>query len=236
VLLVAPALAAEVLRGERLEWSVQWLGMEAGRVVAQVSGTTERATLEITSWSTGLAAALHPVDDFIRSTWVPGLGSVRYETRFREGRFAQDQDIALGPERIVARRHELRGGAWRDVEDSYPYEAGAEDPISSLWRLRAGDPARDATFACFTGRKTHGILVRALGHDEQGWRLEVGAAADRARHGVFYVWIDDSPSRLPVRAEFPTRAGTVSLVLTSSLQAPPGFPGAARELSRGAVP
>lgn len=168
----------------------------------------------------GWLDGLYPIDDWMRSTFALGGGSLRYETRFREGRFHQDQDMRLGPPEVVVARSQRFDEGWRSSEGRYRWVDGAEDPISAVYRLRVDAPpvGGSVDFPVFNGKKTLTLrAVAAAGPEVDGAptrELTVRSAADGDYEGSVRLLLTEDADRVPVRAWIGTRAGPVAVALT----------------------
>lgn len=218
--LLPPAHAAPLVDGERLEWSVAWLGVPAGRAWATLRARGEGWAVEAGCRSAEWLAGLYPIDDWLLSEWGAD-GSARYRTRFREGRFLQDQDMRFGPEAFVVARTQWIDEAWKSWEDRHAPVAGAHDPVSAFYRVREVAPPVGETrsLPLWTGRR--GATVRIVGvaastvDGVAAWELEVLTVAGEDVKGRMRVWLSDDEDRVPLAAEIDTRAGAVRVTLAS---------------------
>ena len=213
------AMAGPVEVGERLEWSVEWMGMQAGTAWAQVREGDDGYVLSAGCDSAGMVEKMYPVHDLLTSWWSVDGGSRRYTTRFREGRFQQDLDMALGPEVVVQRNQRFDTG-WRRTEDRYSGAAVLEDPVSAFFRLRtligsvSGGTLR---FPLFTGSRTVTLRADVRREPVDGvprLRVEVGTEHDGDVKGRMTVHFSDDADKVPVRVTVQTRAGPVYARLT----------------------
>lgn len=218
ILLVGVAMAAPLTHGERLEWAVSWMGIEAGSAWSTVARNGEAWVVEAGARNAGWLDHLYPIEDWMRSTWQ-GAGSQRYETRFREGRFHQDQDMRLGPPEILVHRGQDGDQGWHEWESRYRHVPGAEDPISAVFRLRVAPPPVGGSidFPVFNGKKT--LTLRATGAvgapvDGVATReVQVRSASDGDYDGQVTLLLSEDDDRVPLRAFVGTRAGTVTIAL-----------------------
>jgi hypothetical protein len=220
LLLLGVALAAPLTSGERLEWTVSWMGIDAGTAWSTLTGAGDAWVVETGARNAPWLDALHPIDDWMRSTWSPVAGSRRYETRFREGRFRQDQDMVLGPPEVRVHRGQQGDEGWRTWDSHYRWVAGSEDPISAVYALRVRPPevggSTDVTV--FNGKKT--LVLRASGStgprvDGVATRsVDVRSASDGDYAGSLTLLLSEDADRVPLRASIGTRAGTVTVALT----------------------
>lgn len=217
LLAALPLLAAGFGPGERLAWTVTWMGIEAGEVTATVAEAGDAWAIEVASRSARWLEPLYPIDDRLVSVWDPATGSRAYTTRFREGRFHQDQRMRFGPDAIVVWRNQRFDDGWRAWEDRYDAAPGVEDPVSALYRLRAAPLAEETRFPVFSGRQAIEVVAR-LGEREAvggvpAWPIEVTTEHRGDVRGRLRVWLSDDAARVPLRAVVETRAGDVTLRL-----------------------
>lgn len=212
---------APIRAGERLEWSVSWMGIAAGTAWA-TTGDLEGAVLfEAGCASAPWLAGLYPIDDHLRSEWRPGVGSRRYVTRFREGGFQQDQEIDLDGDPIVVARRQLFDDGWRAWDDHHDALPAVEDPVSAFYRLReeAGPVGERVRYTVWSGRRPSDVLVWTAAAERLG-DVEVLRVEVLAEHGggdlepKMTVWLTADADRVPVAAEVRTRAGPVRVALT----------------------
>src|SRR5688572_18625414 len=114
-LLLSAALAAPSFVGEKLRWDIAFAGVTGGQAWAEVvPGADGAVHIEAGAKNADWYERVYSIDDFVRSPWVPGAGSRRYETRFREGRFQQDQDMRLTPSGVSVWRKQRFEEGWRE--------------------------------------------------------------------------------------------------------------------------
>lgn len=218
LLALAPS-APQQFVGEILVWEIGYAGVTAGTAWARASASGEALTLEGGCQNASWYAAIYSIDDFVRSTWAPGEGSRRYETRFREGGFHQDQDMRLGAEGVEVWRHQRFDEGWRDWTDRYPPSPGAEDPVSALYRLRGLSGEGPWVWPVFTGRKTAPLRVDRLGHAVEDtlfgarpvslYSLRADHDGDIKQRGRFELSLTDDPRHVPVRAVLHSNLGPI---------------------------
>ena len=219
LLLGALAGAAEPsFAGERLEWAMRYAGLSAGSAWAEAHAVGEQLLLEAGCQNASWYDAIYQVHDWVRSTWTPGRGSSRYETRFREGSFHQDQDMHLYPDRVEVWRDQERDGVWRESTTRYPAAPSAEDPVSAMYALRSLDGDGPWTLAVWNGKRALRVTVApgpqttletAFGPlPARAISLDVPHEGEVEQKGTFTVWLGLDPSRLPLRAELRANVGT----------------------------
>ena len=217
--LVALATAAPIEVGERLEWSIEWMGMKAGVAWAQLLPDGEGYRIEAGCDTAGIAERMYPVHDRLTSRWSPEEGSRSYSTRFREGRFQQDQFMEFLTDAFVVRRSQLTDEGWRTREERYAPTEGVEDPVSAFYRIRAAElsPGESTRFPLFTGRRTLTLTATAgrpsLVGKTPALGVEVGTDNGSEVSRRFTVYFSQDEDRLPVQVVVQTRAGPVSATL-----------------------
>ena len=218
LLLIAVALAATPFDGERLRWEVRYRGVSAGEAWSEARadplGTVFEAGCNNAPWY----APIYTLDDRVWSTYSPTRGSLRYQTRFREGGFHQDQDMQLMPDRVLVWRHQRMDGAWKEWTDTYGASPGALDPVSALYVLREATGAGPWSWPVWTGKKTVALTAESRGQvslETLFGTLEVDLVALTVPHkgeveqrGGFLVYLTRDARRAPVRAELRSSVGS----------------------------
>lgn len=238
----APGATSASLAGERITWSIRYGGVAAGTAWAEAKLEPDGAVvIEGGAKNAPWYGKLYSIDDFVRSTARPEGGSTRYETRFREGGFHQDQDMRLEPGGFEVWRKQRFGEEWREWTKSYDAHPGAEDPISAVTRIRllhdealAPTPLGSGwTFPVFSGEKTWPLIVTVV--DREPLETEVlGTVQTRVvelrtehkgmleQRGRFWIWLTDDARRIPVRMVVKTNFGAVRADLVA--YRPPAVP------------
>ena len=163
LLLAAAALAGPPLPGERLRWQVRYAGVAAGEAWAEARADPLGMVVEAGCKNAPWYASIYTMSDLVWSTFSPGQGSLRYQTRFREGGFHQDQDMRLYPDRVEVWRSQRIDGAWKEWTDTYAASPGAEDPISAMYALRDLPGEGPWTASVWTGKKTISLSILPRG-------------------------------------------------------------------------
>jgi len=204
--------------GERLEWELRYAGVSAGSAWAEARSVEQGLQFEAGCQSASWYDAIYTVSDWVRSTWTPGRGSSRYETRFREGSFHQDQDMHLRADGVEVWRNLERDGVWRESTSRYPAALNAEDPVSALYVLRTLDGEGPWVFTVWNGKKALHVTVApgpettlstAFGSlPARPVSLNVPHEGQVEQKGTFTVWLGEDPAHLPLRAELKANVGT----------------------------
>ena len=238
--------------GERLTYSVQYLGMQVGGMTAEIEpgpgGTWE---IHGRAMSASWYDRIYSVNDHIISWWTPGVGSSRYVTYFREGRFQQDQDMRLSAGGFAVDRRQLRDEGWEEWSNTYKgvgYEV--EDPVSAFYRLRALPLEFGVTYdlPVFTGRLVTHILaeVEARERVDSNFgerdvirvRLYSKRKKDLKGKGRIWLWLTDDEDRVPLQVLWKSSSiGSVKATLKGwEAAAPPAEAPPAEESPPGEKP
>lgn len=202
------------VEGERLEYVASWRGIEAGYAVAETRAAGENWSTTVSCRSADWLAILYPVNDVVTSTWELGAGSLGYVTRYREGRFQQDQVLRFGKGRVDVERRQLVKGTWESSTATITAPTGANDPLSAVLALRAGGPG-DREFAVVSGRRSVPVYVTDAGIEsldgQKARRFELRTRDEGVLRDRITAWISEDASRVPLRAVVQTRAGAVTV-------------------------
>lgn len=152
--------------GESITWNVRIAGIQAGQAGTHTVDAPGEAVF-IDTWVRNAEwyAALYTIDDQTRSTWLPGQGSQRYETRFREGGFQQDQDMRLSAETCTVWRHQHFKEGWREWTTAYPGQPNLEDPVTAVFALRQRRGSGPWSLPVFSGEATWPLDASVVRHD-----------------------------------------------------------------------
>jgi hypothetical protein len=231
--------------GERLTWDVHYGGVTAGTAWSEV----RPAAGMLMTFSAGCRSAawyepIYAIDDEIESLWDSvHSGSSRYRTRFREGRFHQDQLMDIGTEGIRVWRNQEHKGTWEESVESYPAMPGpVEDPQTAFYRIRTL-PLKSGTtwrFPVFSGKHTWSLDVSVS--EGECMRSTLGPIPVlpvhiRTRHegdleqkGDILVYFSDDDRRIPLKLVIHTNVGAIRAELASYR---PGARGLAVEKTAG---
>jgi hypothetical protein len=218
--LVALAHAAPIEVGERLEWKVEWMGMQAGTAWAELRADGEGYRIEAGCDTSGMAERLYPVHDRLTSRWSPEEGSRSYVTRFREGGFQQDQWMNFAESGFSVRRTQLYKDGWKTKEDHYAGSSDVEDPVSAFYRLRTVEllPGITASFPLFTGRRTVSLVATGTEQTslsgQSALKVEVSTEHQGDIQGRLVVFMSTDGDRLPLQVVVQTKAGPVYATLS----------------------
>ena len=212
--------------GEAMRYEGSIAGIKGGHTWTRVSaGPGGALIIEAGAKSASWYEAIYQVDDYVRSTWTPGAGSSRYESRFREGNFHQDQDMDLSSAAgfVVIRRQEFDDG-WREWSTDYPGQPYVEDPASAIFQLRQLDGEGPWTFPVFSGEGTWELEVALEGREVvkgtplgdvtcRVLSLQTHHRGGWEQRGAFRVYITDDARRVPLRFVVKSSIGHVRFEL-----------------------
>lgn len=233
-------LRGDPLPLERWEWDIRFAGVRAGTAYLEIRREPDRPLrLEAACRNAPWYERIYRIDDHMRSTLHPeGRGSTGHETRFREGRFAQDQWMEIRPDGIRIRRRQRGRDGWRSWTEQLPGHGGPlDDPLTAflgLCRL----PRRfegPQVFPVFTGRRVEPLVAVSGGHHRVRTRfgrlrcqqIRIREQRPRSRHApelVVHLGIPAGPDarRFPARVSLHTRVGTFRAEITD-IRPEPGF-------------
>ncbi len=220
-LLTATVLAAPITPNEKLEWSVQWMGMTAGVAWSTLKKDGDGYRIDAGCESRGMAASMYPVDDVLTSWWSPETGSSSYYTKFREGSFQQDQQMTFLPNRFSVKRTTLKSGEWVTKTQRYPSQPRVEDPLAALYRIRAAmlEAGKSVSFPIFTGRST--VTLKAVAGTKKttiagypSLQVDVYASHEGDVKGNFTVYMSTDENRVPVQLKLQTKMGAVTATIS----------------------
>lgn len=217
LLLVAAALAAPPLAGERLRWQVRYAGVAAGEAWAEARADPLGLVVKAGAQNAPWYAPIYTMQDLVWSTFAPGRGSLRYQTRFREGGFHQDQDMRLYPDRVEVWRNQRIDGAWKAWTDTYPPCPGAEDPVSAMYALRQLEGEGPWSAVVWTGKKAITLNIVPMGAtaletvfgvvEVRKLMLIAPHKGQVEQRGGFVVYLTGDERHVPVRAELKSNVG-----------------------------
>ena len=227
LLWLSAAWAIPPLCGEKLSWSIHYLGIHAGDVHVETSPLdAETLKIEVTATSAPWYAVLYNVEDQLISHWT-GENSLYHETHFREGRFWQDQTMHLNSEPFTVERKQLIDGVWKTWTNAYHGLPPMEDPVTVLYRLRAELPQNQDTLFAFSGKQKTALYVRPIDriHLEHGqlgaievqqYHLFSSHSGSVAQRGNMTMAFTTDSARIPVSAHLQSTIGAIRAELTQA--------------------
>lgn len=226
-MLVAGALASGPdsprFLGEVITWEVTYMGVVGGHAWAQVvPGHADAVRAVCGARSAPWYTRVYAIDDQVISTWIPGSGSSRYQTQYREGSFHQDQDFTMVGAEVSVWQRQRGSDGWVESTRTHTTTPGAEDPVSAVYRLRDLTRAGEGpwTTPVFSGDRTWTLSASRVGAqrlkvpplgeiDVEVYALATGHSGDIEQRGTFLVYLSSDELRIPVRTEVKTNFGTI---------------------------
>ena len=218
-----------IKEGEKLKFSVRWLGMEVGIAEAEVKGIEKiqgRKAYHIAARarSNSLIDLVYPVRDE-HHTYIDTehLHSLRYEKVLREGRYRADEVIEFDQENHKALHFSRKNGTKKQVFISQ----NVQDEVSSAYwfrmqPMRVGDTVHIAANA---DEKNWDFQVKVLQLDRvaikelgifDAFQIEPSARFQGVfiRRGKIRGWMSADEKRLPLmmKTKIPV-LGTITVVL-----------------------
>ncbi len=218
-----------IRQGEKLKFSVRWLGMEVGTAEAEVKGIEKirgRNAYHIAAFarSNSLIDLVYPVrDEHHTYIDVTHLYSLRYEKILREGRYRANEVIEFDQENHTALHYSRKNGSKKQVLIS----KNVQDEVSSAYWFRmqpmkVGDTVHIAANA---DEKNWDFEVKILEQDRveikelgifDALQLEPSAKFRGVfiRRGKIRGWMSTDEKRLPLmmKTKIPV-LGTITVVL-----------------------
>ncbi|MFT4975792.1 MAG: hypothetical protein ACI8S6_001685 [Myxococcota bacterium] len=227
-MLLLLALAAHGAgHGELLVWDVRFAGLVGGQAKAGVTDAPDGAYY-VDAWlkNADWYSAIYTIDDHSRSTWTPEGGSIRYETRFREGGFEQDQDMRMSADAFSVWRHQKLKDGWREWTTPYDPHPYVEDPVTAIFALRGLEGEGPWSVPVFSGEATWPLEVTVHGREHMDdtplGAVDVVIYSLQSRHrgeweqrGRFLVYLTDDTRHIPVRFVIKSTIGAIRADLTT---------------------
>ncbi len=219
----------KIKQGEKLKFSIRWLGMEVGTAEAVVKGIEKiqgRDAYHIAAFarSNSLIDLVYPVrDEHHTYIDVEHLHSLRYEKILREGRYQADEVIEFDQENHKALHYSRKNGSKKQVL----ILKNVQDEISSAYwfrtqSIKVGDTVHIAANA---DEKNWDFQVRILQQDRvdikelgtfNAFQIEPSAKFRGVfvRRGKIRGWMSADEKRLPLmmKTKIPV-LGTITVVL-----------------------
>jgi len=217
--------------GEKLKFSIKWLGMEVGTAEVTVTGMENirgREAYHIAAFarSNSLIDLIYPVRDEHHSYIdKEHLYSLRYEKILREGRYRADEVIEFDQENHKALHYSRKNGTKKQVL----LAKKAQDELSSAYWFRLQPLAVDSTvhIPANADEKNWDLTVKILKKEKiklgklgnfEAFELEPSARFQGIfiRRGKIRGWISADDKRLPLmmKTKIPV-LGTVTVKLVN---------------------
>ena len=230
----APAVdrsAFKIQEGEKLKFSVRWLGMEVGTAEAVVKGIEEikgrkAYHVQVIAKSNSLIDLVYPVRDehhsYIDKDY---FHSLRYEKILREGRYRADEVMEFDQENHTAIYFSRKNGSKKHMLTAQ----NVQDEISSAYWFRAQpmDVGDTIHIPAMSDEKNWDLQVKVLQRDKvkisdlgtfEAFQLEPNATFQGLfiRRAAIRGWISADEKRIPLmmKTKIPV-LGTITVVLVS---------------------
>jgi len=218
--------------GEKLTFSVRWLGMEVGKAQAYVSGIEElngRKAYHIVAEarSNALIDLVYPVRDEHHSFLdVERLHSLRFEKKIKEGRYRADEVIEFDQENHMALYYSRKNKSKKKI---FIAKNVLDELSAAYWfRLQPLSVGVPVHMPITTDEKNWDLIVSVLKKEkikvgDLGWieafKLEPSAhfRGIFIRRGKIEGWISADTRRLPLmmKTKIPV-LGTITVVLIAN--------------------
>jgi hypothetical protein len=219
--------------GERLEFLINWMGMNAGKAIMEVGKEVEireARAFHITSIarSNDFISRFFPVEDRIE-TFIDteNLFPLKFMIHQREGRRVKEREVQYDQTRHKAVQLE------EGKEEIFDIEPKAQDALSALYFFRTLNtpaPGESAIIKVHEGGKNWDLEVKVLGKESLDTPVgpfnTVKTVVMARYEGVFLnkgditVWFTDDNRHLPVQMESKVVIGSVKALLVSKEEAP----------------
>jgi hypothetical protein len=216
-------------QGERIEYTLTWLGVAGGEAVITVTPGEGRFTIHTLARTLGAIGRLYPVRDEIETVVSSAnFSTLRFEKRLNERGREKHVATLFDPKRKVATR----------LGEEIPYEPPIFDPMSSIYYLRTLDltPGKKHMMTIIADSEVYEIAAEVLAREEieiQGSRFRTVLVEPKMRKGGIFrdennrllIWYTDDARRVPVRIRSELAFGSITATIRNSRlgsQAPAG--------------
>lgn len=203
--------------GERIEYSLSWLGIVGGTAVMTVEPSEEVIRISSVARSHGAIGRMYPVRDEIRSLISRvGFSTLRFEKTLNERGREKHELTELDPRARTGRRKGKQ----------FAYTPPVLDPLSTIYYLRTLDlaPGKKHTMRILADGKDYEI--EAVVHKREKISVE-GMSFDTwlvepkmTRGGIFrdennrlLIWMTADDRRVPVRIRSELEFGSITATL-----------------------
>lgn len=210
--------------GERIEYSLSWLGIVGGSATMTVAPAGEVIRIESIAKSEGALGRLYPVRDVIRSLIArAGFSTLRFEKTLNERGRSKKELTELDP----------GTGTGKRKGKEFAYRAPVLDPLSTIYYLRTLDltPGKRHTMRILADGKDYEIEAVIL--RRENLRID-GATFDTwlvepkmTKGGIFrdestrlLIWFTADDRRIPVRIRSELEFGHIIATLRRSRLGP----------------
>ncbi len=227
-LLLSPRTAAsfpfEV--GERLEFSISWIGIPAGTAVLEIPEKVEidgREAFHVMSrsWSNDFVSIFYKVNDRVDGYMdAEDLTSIRLTVRQREGKHRSDKEMIF--DRENSRVEFTKNGKKKTFE----VPPTVYDSMSALYLLRTFDltSGSDIKIDTFSNGKLYNVTVKVLGREKvtvAAGTFDTVKVRPILKHndlfknrGKIFIWLTDDEYRIPVMVRTKIKIGHITAELS----------------------
>lgn len=214
---------------ERLEYDLNWIGINAGTAVLSINKFKNNYMIESRAQSNRFVSAFYKVDDKItcivdnsNDEFGPSL---HYRTKIREGRHKRDKEIVFDPDTGKATYINHRKNRRRVLE----IWKNSFDPLSAFYSVRKKDlrVGETVTVNIFDSKKMWSVKVEILRKE----KVKVPAGVFNAivikpimmsegifkRKGDVFIWITDDEKKIPVKVKSEVTIGHIAAELTGGV-------------------
>lgn len=214
--------------GERLEFSVNWMGMNAGSAILEVGqmveiGASRAFHITSTARSNDFISRFFPVEDRIETYMdSENLLPLKFLIHQREGKRVKEREVHY--DQISHKVLQFEEGR----EERFDIEPNSQDALSALYFFRTltmPAPGGSAIIKVHEGGKNWDLEVKVLGKETIetpiGLFNTVKTLVMARYEGVFMnkgditVWFTDDNRRVPVQMQSKVAIGNVKALLVS---------------------
>jgi len=226
LLLCAAALASPYATGEKMKFSVDYLGMRVGIASISVGVPGDRGVpVTLEAKTTGLTSAVYDFKESLVSWLDPASGLPTYfELRIRENDWKHydttEYDRTAGQAIIIQRGKTTS-------RDTAPMQKDTLDFVALVFQLRRLplEPGTRWTFSVLTGKEgAREVIAEVMGREEVETkvgqfsalkiRVPTGFTGKFSEKNPTYLWLSDDPRRVVVKltTDFSFGAGKAGLI------------------------
>jgi hypothetical protein len=214
--------------GERLEFSIKWMGMNAGTAILEVGkpvmiGSNKAVPITSIARSNDFISRFFPVEDKIESFIdTENLVPLEFKIYQREGRRVKSREVHY--DQVNHKVLQVEEGK----EETFNIEPGTQDALSVLYFFRTLEfppPGESSFIKVYEGGKNWDLEIKVLGKEAIetpiGSFNTVKTVAMAKYEGIFLnkgditVWFTDDARHVPVQMQSKVTIGSVAVLLVS---------------------
>jgi hypothetical protein len=219
-LLLAATAAAPWAGGERLDYTLHWMGMRVGTMTLTARDAGENWAFFLATQTEGAGAKIYPVEQELESL----VRKADFQTLY----FRKWEHKPGKPEKEGETLLDLEGG-WLYYRDFKPLPWPCVDTLSFIHLLRLSPAVPRAPPRAYDRGKFYRLTLQDQGEREitvAGRRVRarkvvpkmVEEGGKKPRKGSMVLWLGPGPSRLPLRIDFSIPLGTLRAELACEPQ------------------